>query len=192
MGRFAIATSGGEASDAADSVAQREPRREGITGAEGRHVVFPDVPCGGHEGGEQPSGEHSSGLERIDAEDFRGMGGVISPLVDDVEDLGAQDAAKDYENAKIPGMIAVVSEPLRVADTDPKAEQDSYRDQESVGRQEEPSNMKKLWEHWLIRCASDVSRYFIQFSSSLWVDLLIRAVEVRTAQRACPAWFVEV
>ena len=79
-----------------------------------------DVPGGSDEGREQASGENASGLQRVDAEDLAGMSGVIAPLIDDVKNLGADDAAEYYENPEIPGMVAVIAEALGVADADPQ------------------------------------------------------------------------
>ena len=121
MSWFAVATSGGETTETANGVTKSEPRGEGITRTQRGHVMLPDVPCGCYERQEQASRENASSLKRVDAEDFRGMSGVVAPFVDYVEHLGAQDAAKDYENAEIPGVVAVVSEALRVTHADPEA-----------------------------------------------------------------------
>ncbi len=147
MGRLTVAASGGEASQAPKSVTESKAGGKSVDGAERGHVIFAHVPSGGQEGGEQPSRENSSGLQCIDAEDLADMGGVIAPLVDDVENLGAQDAAQNDENAQVPSLVRVIAEAFCVADTDPKTEQDSKRNEESIGRQEETSDMKKLWEH---------------------------------------------
>ena len=64
-------------------------------------------------------------------------GRVVAPLVDDVENLGADDSAEDDEDPKIPGFVAVIAEALGVANADPKADQDAQGDQESVGRKKE-------------------------------------------------------
>jgi len=75
------------------------------------------------------------------------MSRVVTPLVDDVEDFGARNSAEDDEDSEIPSLVTVVAEPLGVANANPKSEQDSEGDKESVGRQEEASDVKELWEH---------------------------------------------
>ena len=154
MSRLTVAASGGEASEAPQSVTESKARGKSIDSAESRHMIFAHVPSGGNEGGEQASRENSSRLQSVDAEDLADMAGVIAPLVDDVENLGAQDAAQNDENAQVPSLVGVIAEAFCVADTDPKPEQDSKGNEESVGREEETSDMKKLWEHSLVRCGN--------------------------------------
>ena len=79
-----------------------------------------DVPGSSGEGREEASGENASGLQRVDAENLAGVGRVVAPLVDDVKNLRADDAAKDDDNAEIPGIVAVVAEALGVAHADPQ------------------------------------------------------------------------
>ena len=121
LGRLAIAASGGETAEPADRMTQREARRECVTGAERGHVMSPHIPGGSHKGREQPSGENSARLQRVDAEDFAQVSGVVTPLVNDVKNLRAHDAAKNHENPEIPGVVAVISEALGIADADPEA-----------------------------------------------------------------------
>ena len=87
--------------------------------------MFPNIPSRSHKGCEQSSGKYSPRLERVDAEDFRNVGGVVSPLVDHVKDFCAQNAAEHDENSQVPRVFAVVSEALRIADADPEAQQDA-------------------------------------------------------------------
>ena len=68
MRLFAVAASGGEAADAADGVAESEAGGKGVAGAESGHVMLAHVPGCGHERGEQASGENSSRLQSVDAE----------------------------------------------------------------------------------------------------------------------------
>src|SRR5579862_811688 len=119
MRYFAIAASGGETADAADGVSERQARRESIAGSEWRHVIFPHIPSRGGECGEQASGKNPSRLQRVEAENIAEIVFVEAPVIDDVEDLCADDAAKNDENAEVPSLFAVVAEPLRVAHADP-------------------------------------------------------------------------
>ena len=118
-----------------------------VAGPERGHVILPDEPCGCDERGKQSSREDSAGLQRIDAEDLAFVGGVVAPLVDHIEDFGAENPTKYNDDAKIPGLVSVVAKALGIADTDPEAEQDAESDQESVGRQEKASNAKELGKH---------------------------------------------
>src|SRR5580658_1833887 len=139
MRGFAVAATCGEAADAADGVAQCEAGRKRITSSKRWHVVFPDVPGCGRECGEQASGKNSARLQRVDAEDLAGMSRVVAPLVDDVKHLGSENAAEYDQNAQVPGLVAVNSEALGIAHTDPQADQDTHGHQESIGRQEKLS-----------------------------------------------------
>src|SRR5690349_11028546 len=147
MRGFPVATSGGEAADSSDRMSESQSGSEGIARSERRHVVFAHIPRRGDEGGEQTAGEDASGLKRSDAKDLAGMGRVVAPLVDDVENFRAENSAEDNEDSEIPRFIAVVAEPFGVAYADPETQQDPQRDEESVGWQEEASVVKELWEH---------------------------------------------
>jgi hypothetical protein len=147
MGFFSVAAAGGKAADAAEGVAEGKSGGEGIAGAERGHVVLAHVPGRRDECGDQASGKNSAGLQRADAEDFAGVRGVVAPVVDDVENLRADDASEDHENAEVPGVVAVVAEALGIADADPHAEQDSHGNEESVGGEGEAAEMKELREH---------------------------------------------
>ena len=120
---------------------------ESIARAQGGHVMLPYVPRGGDECGEQASRENSTCLQCVDAEDLSCVCGVIAPLIDDVQNLGADDAAEDDQNPQIPSLVAVVAEALGVAHADPQADQYTQGDKESIGRQKKAPDMKKLWEH---------------------------------------------
>ena len=135
-------------------MAKSQPRSKSVAGAQCRHVIPAHVPGGGNEGCEQASGENSTRLQGVDAEDLAFVRGVVTPLVDDVKKLRAQYSAKNEENAEIPGLVAVVAEAFGVADAYPETEQNTKRDKESVGREEETSDMKELWEHLTIRCGN--------------------------------------
>ena len=82
------------------------------------------------------------------------MSGVVTPLIDYIENFCADNAAQHRENAEIPSFVAVIAQPLGVAHADPKSEQDAQRDQKSVRWQKKTPDMKKLWEHlvyWMRR-----------------------------------------
>ena len=79
-----------------------------------------DKPCGSDKCREQTSGENASSLEGVDAENFSHVSGVVAPLVNDVKNLRADDAAEYDENAEIPGVVAVVAEAFGVAHADPQ------------------------------------------------------------------------
>ena len=153
MGFFPIAASGGEAANAADGVAQGQPRCERVAGSESRHMILPDIPGCGYERRQQASGKDSAGLQGVDAENLRGVGRVVAPLVNDVKHLRPDDPAKHHENAEIPSLIPVNSQALGVAYADPQTDQDSQGNQESIRRQKELPDMKELGKHCLFRCS---------------------------------------
>src|ERR1051326_1340895 len=121
--------------------------------------MFAHIPRGCNKCRDQAPGKNSARLQGRDAENFARMVLVDAPVVDDVEHLGADNAAEHDQNAEIPRVVAVVSQTLGIAYADPKPDQDSHRDQETIRRQEELTDMKKLWEHWLIGCANPQIRY---------------------------------
>ena len=120
---LAIAAAGGEASDAPDGVAQRQPRRERVTGCQRRHAMFADVPRRRRKAADQSPGKHSARLQRAQAENFAGMGSVGAPVIDDVKNLGADNAAQHDDNAQIPGVVTVDALLPGVADADPQPNQ---------------------------------------------------------------------
>ena len=148
MGGLAIAASGGKTSHAPDGVSQGQAGREGVPGGKRGHTVPAHVPRSRHRRADQPSRENPSGLQRGPAEDVAGMGGVVAPIVDYVQDLGADDAAQDYQNAQVPGVVLIDSLLAGVANADPEADQDSRGNQQSVSGEEELADMKKLRKHY--------------------------------------------
>src|SRR5579862_2048159 len=119
MGRFSVTATCGEAADAADRVSQGEAGGEGVARAQGRHLISPDIPGGGGEGGDQASGENSASLQRSNTENFTRMCRVVTPLIDDVEHLRANNSAQHNENAEVPRLVAVNSQALGIAHADP-------------------------------------------------------------------------
>jgi len=71
------------------------------------------------------------------------MCGVVAPIVDDIKNLRADDPTEDDEDAEVPGVISVDAMLLGVANADPKTDEDSKRDQESVSRYIKVADMKK-------------------------------------------------
>src|SRR5581483_3324611 len=154
MSGLAVAASGGEATDASDGVTKSEARSECITGTERRHMFSVHVPRGGDERREQAPGKDSSRLQRGDAENLARMCRVVAPLVNDVKNLRAQDSAEDNQDPEIPSLVTVVAEALGISNADPKTQEHTQRNKESVCREEETSDMNKLWEHWFLDARS--------------------------------------
>ena len=95
----------------------------------------------------QPAGKNSSRLQRVEAENLAPVIGVAAPVVDDVENLGANDSGQHHEDAEVPGVIAIDALLFRIADADPEPEQHAGGDQHTIGRQVEIANVKKSREH---------------------------------------------
>src|ERR1700722_2378021 len=106
-----------------------------------------DIPRGREERPDQATRKNSAGLQGGNAENLSGMGRVVAPVIDDVENLRAENSAEDYQNSEVPDFLAVHAQAFGVADAYPQAREDSERDQESVGRQEELPVMQELWVH---------------------------------------------
>src|ERR1700757_249222 len=102
-----------------------------------------DVPHSRKEGSDQSAGKNAPGLQRADAEDVGGMRSVGAPVIDDVKDLRAKNAAQHDQNAEIPCLVGI--DPLLggVAHADPQADQDASGDEESVRGKEEAAGMKE-------------------------------------------------
>src|SRR5690349_8632970 len=127
-------------------------------------MMLAHIPGSSNKCRNQSTGKNSARLQGRDAENFAGMVLVRAPVIDDVQDLGSDNAAEHHQNAEIPRVVAVVSHALGIAHADPKPDQDSHRDQESIRRQEELTDMKKLWEHCSVGCANPQIRYCTQFN----------------------------
>src|SRR5579864_2114382 len=116
--------------------------------------MSPDIPSRRGECSEQASRKDSARLQRVNAENLARMRRVVTPLVDDIEYLGSDNAAQDHENPQVPCLVAINSKALGIAYTDPQSDQDSKRNEESVCRKKKLPYVKQLWEHSLIRCVN--------------------------------------
>jgi len=150
VGRLAIAATGGEASEAPEDVAEGEARSKGVHRAQDRHTVTARVPRAHQESGQQAPGENASGLQRVEAEDLTPVAGVGAPIVDDVENLRADNAREDHEDAEVPGVVAVDALFFRIADADPKAEQNTGCNQHAVSRQIKTANVEESRKHFIL------------------------------------------
>ena len=54
----------------------------------------------------QPAGKNSTCLQSGKTENLSRMSAVVAPVVDDVENLRAQNSAQDHQNAQIPRIVA--------------------------------------------------------------------------------------
>jgi hypothetical protein len=149
LGGFAIAASRGEASKAAEDVAERESGSERVTGAHRRHVLATDIPRRHEERTDQPAGENSSRLQCVQAENLPPVAGIVVPFVGDEKNLGAQDSGQNNENPKIPSVVAVDPLLLGIADADPEPDQYAGSDQQAISRKAEVANVKKSRKHFL-------------------------------------------
>ena len=110
-------------------------------------MMAPHVPHRGEQRGDQATGKYSSSLKRIKAENLAPITGVGAPVIDDIKNLGANNAGEDDENTKIPGIVAIDTLLLGIAHADPKPDQDARSDQHAISRQVETANVKKSGEH---------------------------------------------
>src|ERR1700704_5314869 len=141
MRRLSVAASCGETPDSSNRVSQRQAGRKRVARAESGHMVLTDIPRRSRERSEQSSGKNSSGLQRADAENLARMGRVFAPVINDVEDFGADDSAQHNQNSEIPRLLTINAQPLGVAHADPEAKQYAERNQEAVCRQKKASEM---------------------------------------------------
>ena len=90
MAFHAPAAAGGEAAQAADTVAERNTRGEDIGGAPERQAALPHVPPGDGQRRDQSAIENTSGLERIESEDLAGIL-AVARIDDHHHQFGAHD-----------------------------------------------------------------------------------------------------
>src|SRR5258706_6994503 len=109
--------------------------------------MTPHVPDRHQERGNQSAGKYASRLQRVEAENLSPVVGVGAPVVDDVKNFGPDNSGEDNENAKVPGIVAIDTLLLGIADADPESDQHARCDQDTVGRQVETANLKKSGEH---------------------------------------------
>src|SRR5580658_692193 len=143
IGRLAIAAAGRETSEASEDVAKGHSGSHRVGGAQGRHVMTPHVPHPCEERANQAARKYSSGLQRVEAENLPPVVRVGAPVVDDVENLSADDSGEDNENAKIPGIVAIDAFFLRIAHRDPKPGEHAQGGHDAIRGQVETANMKK-------------------------------------------------
>ena len=105
--RLAIAATGGKASHSSDSVAQSQSGCKRIPGRQRRHTMFPDIPDRSSGRAEQSTREDPPRLHCRRTENVSRMGGVVAPIVDDVEDFRANNPAEHHQHAQIPGIVRV-------------------------------------------------------------------------------------
>jgi hypothetical protein len=143
IGRFAVAASSGEASEASQHVTEGESGSESIAGAQSRHVAPSHVPRCHEKRADQAAGKNAAGLQRVEAEDLAPVAGVCVPFVNDEQDLCTENAGKNHEDSQVPGVITVDALLFRIADADPQPDQDSGCDQQAVGRKAEITNVEQ-------------------------------------------------
>ena len=89
-------------------------------------------------------------MQSIDGENFTEILSVDvagAPVVDDVENLGADDSAQDYRDTQVPSVLSFDALLLGVADADPETDQYAGRNQDSVGGDAKTADMEELWKH---------------------------------------------
>jgi len=144
---FSVTAARGKTTKTAEHMAKRQPRSETIRSAQHRHVVTPHIPHRCEQSGNQSAGKYAPCLQRVEAENLASIAGVSAPVIDDVQNLGADNSGEHNENAKIPGVIAIDALLLRIAHADPKSDQHAGSDQHAISRQVETAYLKKSWEH---------------------------------------------
>src|SRR6185369_2115036 len=116
---LAEAATCGKTAQTADGVAQGEPRCECIAGRKRRHVVFADVPGGSEQRANQAARKNSARLQRVDAEYLARIGGIGRPIIDDVQNFGAENPTQNDNDSQVPSFLAIDPTTLRVAYANP-------------------------------------------------------------------------
>ena len=147
IGRFAEAAAGGETADASDGVAESKPGRECIADAERGNLVTMDVPCGGGEGSDEAAGEDAPCLQGVEAEYLARIGDVPAEIHEDIKNFRSDNAGENDRDAEVPGVVRVNSLAFRKLYADPEADKDAKRDEKTIGRRAETSDMKECGKH---------------------------------------------
>ncbi len=151
-GRLAVATSGSEATETANRVAEGKAGSKSVASGKHGHVVLANEPRRRQKASDQSAGKNATRLQSAQTKDFTRMRRVRTPVIHDVENLRADDAAKDDDNPKVPGVVGINILFDRVAYADPKASENAQRDQEAVGGQIKVAVMEESGKHYVIRC----------------------------------------
>src|SRR5262249_45648524 len=99
VGWLAIATTGGKAANTADGMSERETGRKCVASGKGRHSITSDVPDGSRERSQESSGKNAAGLKGTETEDLARVASVVTPIIDDEEQFGPDDAGEHNEYA---------------------------------------------------------------------------------------------
>ncbi len=89
-----VAATSGETAKASNGVPQRNSRRKHIGRRQKRNLLAPHVPPAYEDRQNQPARKHSTGPQRLHAEDTSGLGHVVAPVHHQHEQLRAQNAAE--------------------------------------------------------------------------------------------------
>ena len=123
--RFAVTAPCREAAESSDRMTHGEAGRECVAGGERRHVMLAQKPGRNDECPNQSAAEHSSSLQSGQTEDFPGMLNVEMPVNQNVKQFRAYDPCQHDRDTKIPRILRLNSLLRRVADADPKADQNT-------------------------------------------------------------------
>ena len=145
--RLAVTATGRETTEAAKHMSKSKSWSETVRSPQHWHVVTPHVPHGREQRGNQSAGKYASRLQRVETENLAPIAGVSAPVIDDVQNLGTDNAGEYDENAEIPRVIAVDALLLGVAHADPKPDEHAGSDQHAISRQVEAAYLKKSREH---------------------------------------------
>jgi len=105
------------------------------------------VPDANHQRRQQAARENASRLQSTDRENVSPVVGVGAPVVNDVENLRAQDPREHHEDTQVPRVVAINALLLGIADADPEPQQDAGCDKHTVRRQVKVADLKKSREH---------------------------------------------
>ena len=124
---FAVATARKETADASEGVAEREAGRQRVEGRPKRHFRFqceqPNRECRAEE---RPVKNHAGALhEQV-------LKRVITPVIDDVQDLGTSDASDEHPEHKVRDVLGIESDAHAAPAGRPKADHEAGGQQNAV------------------------------------------------------------
>jgi len=125
MGLFPETTSCSEATQTTDGMSNGQARGKSIARSERGNLVFANVPGGNCETRNKSTGKNSTCLQGAQAENIAQMAWIRTPLIDDVQQLGADYPGENHIDAQVLGMLRIDALFSGIADTDPKPEQNA-------------------------------------------------------------------
>ena len=142
VGFAAPATASGEATDAAERVSQRQSWRKDVAGPQHGQIVAAHVPDAHDQCEHKAARPHATRLEGREAEDLSRVFAIVSEIHEDHQDLRANNAGENRNDAKVPKLVGIESLLATELDDKHEAKDQAQGGHQSVGGQAKIANVK--------------------------------------------------